>query len=252
MFFISWIGAFSHGIIGGSLYFSVRRMENIASVTVLDVSVSDNADTCSNGKTRDYSPTYYYTCHIDSLHYGNIQDSIVDLKFTEPSLTAYDDSCNATISYWIITSYSGTEDRLAKGDKVLLCFDDFFQIIAARKEISGMDDFVVKHFEEIKWIDKNVCNGYNIAAIGATKHGEVCFLRYKYDSSIGDDVPVIYWYCDGVFRVFDTCVGTRLDGLDSDTVWLFKMKQRKIILRAKGKRHKVPCLNIQSANSDAG
>lgn len=224
---------------GSPLFRSIRLIEYIANVTIIDNTIVNSIDTCLNGKIIKGPNQYIYKCRLIECFYGKITDSIFNLKYAEPFIEEYDDSCNVTTSYWYINAFSGIERNLIAGDKTLICFDSNHQIIAARKTNSEIDNFVINHVEDLKKVDRTICQGESIYAIGETKYSELCILKTSYESSVKEDIPTVFLLHDGKFQKYMTHPNKLLENINSSAVWKFKIKKRKIIIHDKGKKYKL-------------
>jgi len=235
--------AYTHGIIGKPLFYSISQIEYIANSTILEKIVINNFDTCLNGKIIKLPAQYIYKCRLIQNFYGNITDSILNLSFIEPQLEEYDDSCNLIGKYWFITSFSGIEDKLIVGDNVLLCFDSFHQIIAVRKTISNLDNFIINHFDNLKEIDKTICRGINIYAIGETKNSELCILKFFSKSSDEENIAEILVYKDNEFKKYYKRPKILLENIDSNILWKFTIKRQKFIICNSKNKYILPIIS---------
>jgi hypothetical protein len=229
--------AIADGYIGAPLYQSLSRIDYFTKVKILEKKIIENIDTCINGKIINNPPKYHYKCRLIDNVYGNVTDSILNLTYSDPQFHEYDDSCNITVSYWIITYCRGIEKELVTDDVVYVCFDQFHQIISAIKTLTEMDKFLINHLVELKKVDKFKLGIENSNAIGKTKSNEFCQLKLNYESSVENYIPSVKHLHNNVITKYICKPTKELGNIDSNTVWEFKITRKKIIIYCKQKKY---------------
>ncbi len=248
IFLISYTIARPNDYLSGPLYYGIQHTDNIIKATILDRTQIDNSDTCKNGKVVKLPPQFIYKCHLIENIYGNVTDSVLNLTYSDPTIEEYDDSCNVIATFQIIAALGGCEANLNAGDVVFLLFDRFNQIVAARRVLTDLDILVLHHFADLKKMDKS-CTGYKIKALGKTKSSKLCILSLSYESSVNDYIPTVFilnnngTYKYRTYPYRQVIMDKKLENINPNIVWTFRVKEREIVINDKWERYKLPIVN---------
>lgn len=238
-FLVNSFIAKSDGYLSYPWFCSFSHIEYFTKVTILEKSLVENVDTCINGKIIIHPTSYNYKCRLVENLYGVETDSIFYVTYSDPEIYEYNDSCEVTISYWLLTSLTGIERDLNIGEEVYFCFGYYNRVIAAIRTLSELDIFLVKNIKELKNNDRNKLWVENSKAIGKTRSNEFCKLQLTSESSINEDIPTVILLRNGeVFR-YSVYPLKKLTEINPGILWEFKISKNKIIIKSKHKKYKL-------------